>query len=66
MFSRSRFENSLTQGQLAKAMGTSASAISRLEGGQHQPKLDTLTCFFSKIMARRVICHLSPMRSTAS
>lgn len=35
----------MTQEQLAAAMGTSASAISRLESGQHQPNLDTLRRF---------------------
>lgn len=45
VFIRYRIENSLTQEQLAKAMGTSASAISRLESGQHQPNLDTLRKF---------------------
>ena len=40
-----RIENEMTQEQLAAAMGTSASAISRLESGQHQPNLDTLRRF---------------------
>ncbi len=45
VFIRYRIENNLTQEQLAEAMGTSASAISRLESGQHQPNLDTLRKF---------------------
>lgn len=40
-----RIEHSLTQEHLAQAMGTSPSAISRLESGQHQPNLDTLRRF---------------------
>jgi DNA-binding XRE family transcriptional regulator len=40
-----RIEHGLTQEELAQAMGTSASAISRLESGQHQPNLDTLRKF---------------------
>ncbi len=40
-----RIEKGLTQEQLAIAMGTSPSAISRLESGQHQPNLDTLRKF---------------------
>lgn len=45
VFIRYRIENNLTQEQLAAAMGTSPSAISRLESGQHQPNLDTLRTF---------------------
>jgi DNA-binding XRE family transcriptional regulator len=45
VFIRYRIENSLTQEQLAEAMSTSASAISRLESGQHQPNLATLRKF---------------------
>lgn len=45
VFIRYRIEHNLTQEQLAQAMGTSASAISRLESGQHQPNLDTLRRF---------------------
>lgn len=45
VFIRYRIENNLTQEQLAEAMGTSPSAISRLESGQHQPNLDTLRKF---------------------
>lgn len=37
---RIRYE--LTQEQLAERMGTSVSAISRLESGQHRPNLETL------------------------
>lgn len=37
---RSRYE--LTQEQLAERMGTSMSAISRLESGLHRPNVETL------------------------
>jgi ribosome-binding protein aMBF1 (putative translation factor) len=39
---RLRMERSLTQEQLATRIGTTASAISRLESGQHKPSLATL------------------------
>lgn len=37
-----RIRYSLTQEQLAERMGTSVPAISRLEGGQHRPNVETL------------------------
>ena len=37
-----RIRYGLTQEQLADRMGTSESAISRLEGGQHRPSIETL------------------------
>jgi len=37
-----RIRYSLTQEQLAERMGTSESAISRLESGQHRPSVETL------------------------
>ena len=37
-----RIRYGLTQGQLADRMGTSESAISRLESGQHRPSVETL------------------------
>lgn len=37
-----RIRYGLTQEQLADRMGTSESAISRLEGGQHRPSVGTL------------------------
>lgn len=37
-----RIRYSLTQEQLADRMGTSISAISRLESGQHRPNVETL------------------------
>jgi DNA-binding XRE family transcriptional regulator len=42
---RHRIENNLTQEDLAEAMGTSPTAISRLESGNHQPNLETLRTF---------------------
>ena len=38
-----RMKHNLTQEQLAQLMGTSASAISRLESGTHVPSLTTLS-----------------------
>jgi ribosome-binding protein aMBF1 (putative translation factor) len=37
-----RIRYALTQEQLAERMGTSVSAISRLESGQHRPNVETL------------------------
>lgn len=37
-----RIRHAMTQEQLAERMGTSASAISRLESGQHRPNVETL------------------------
>ncbi len=37
-----RIRYGLTQEQLAVRVGTSVSAISRLEGGQHRPNVETL------------------------
>jgi ribosome-binding protein aMBF1 (putative translation factor) len=37
-----RIRYGLTQEQLAARMGTSVSAISRLESGQHRPNVETL------------------------
>lgn len=37
-----RIRYGLTQGQLAARMGTSISAISRLENGAHRPNVETL------------------------
>ena len=49
-----RIDHELTQDQLAKLMDTSASAISRLESGQHQPNLDTLRKF-AEVSRRRLL-----------
>ncbi|NJD28918.1 MAG: helix-turn-helix transcriptional regulator [Chloroflexi bacterium] len=37
-----RIRYGLTQGQLAHRIGTSISAVSRLESGQHRPNVETL------------------------
>lgn len=37
-----RIQYGLTQGQLAERMGTSVSAISRVENGTHRPSVETL------------------------
>ena len=37
-----RIRYGVTQEQLAERMGTSVSAISRLESGQHRPNVETL------------------------
>jgi len=42
---RYRIDAQLTRKELAAAMGTSPSAISRLESGRHQPNVETLRAF---------------------
>lgn len=37
-----RIEEDLSQAQLAARLGTSVSAVSRLESGQHRPNVETL------------------------
>ena len=54
LFIAYRIEHELTQEGLAAAMGTSASAISRLEAGHHQPSLGTLRRF-GEISGRRLV-----------
>jgi DNA-binding XRE family transcriptional regulator len=54
LFIAYRIEHDLTQEELAAAMGTSASAISRLEAGYHQPSLGTLRKF-GEISGRRLV-----------
>jgi DNA-binding XRE family transcriptional regulator len=54
LFIAYRIEHDLTQEELAAAMSTSASAISRLEAGYHQPSLGTLRKF-GEISGRRLV-----------
>jgi DNA-binding XRE family transcriptional regulator len=54
LFIAYRIEHELTQEGLAAAMGTSASAISRLEAGYHQPSLGTLRRF-GEVSGRRLV-----------
>lgn len=54
LFIAYRIEHDLTQEELAEAMGTSGSAISRLEAGYHQPSLGTLRRF-GEISGRRLV-----------
>jgi DNA-binding XRE family transcriptional regulator len=51
-----RFELGLTQEQVAKAAGTSHTAISRLEKGTHTPQLDTLRRIAAVLDEELVIC----------
>lgn len=50
-----RIRYGLTQGQLAARMGTSVSAVSRLESGQHRPNLQTLEKLARAIGERSVV-----------
>ena len=54
LFIAYRIEHGLTQEELAAAMSTSASAISRLEAGYHQPSLGTLRKF-GELSGRRLV-----------
>lgn len=54
LFIAYRIEHDLTQEELATEMNTSASAISRLEAGYHQPSLGTLRKF-GELSGRRLV-----------
>jgi DNA-binding XRE family transcriptional regulator len=51
-----RFELGLTQEQVAKAAGTSHTAISRLERGTHMPQLETLRRIAAVLDEELLIC----------
>ena len=51
-----RFELGLTQQQVAKAAGTSHTAISRLEKGTHTPQLETLRRIAAVLDEELIIC----------
>lgn len=54
LFIAYRIEHDLTQKELAAVMSTSASAISWLEAGHHQPSLTTLRRF-GELSGRRLV-----------
>ena len=65
---RLRSEAGLTQAELAKRMGTTQSAIARMEGGGVRPTLDTLEKLASAVGLELVVgvgAHLSENRSIA-
>lgn len=51
-----RFELGLTQGEVAKAAGTSHSAVSRLEKGAHIPQLPTLQRIAAVLDEELLVC----------
>jgi len=51
-----RFELGLTQEEVAKAAGTSHSAVSRLEKGTHLPQLDTLQRIAAVLDEELLVC----------
>jgi DNA-binding XRE family transcriptional regulator len=51
-----RFELGLTQDQVAKAAGTSHSAVSRLENGGHIPQLPTLRRIAAVLDEELLVC----------
>jgi len=65
---RLRSEAGLTQAELAKRMGTTQSAIARMEGGGVRPTLDTLEKLAAAVGQELVVgvgAHLSENRSIA-
>ena len=65
---RLRAEASLTQAELAERMGTTQSAIARMEGGGTQPTLETLEKLAGAVGQELVVGvgeHLSENRSIA-
>lgn len=65
---RLRTEAGLTQAELAERMGTTQSAIARMEGGGTRPTLDTLEKLSSAVGADLVVgvgANLSANRSIA-
>lgn len=56
---RRRGELGLTQAELARRMGTSHSAISRLESGQHRTSMATLQRLAEALDARLVVAFES-------
>ncbi|MFA5854796.1 MAG: helix-turn-helix transcriptional regulator [Candidatus Gracilibacteria bacterium] len=50
-----RLEKGLTQGQLAKKIGTKQSAISRLESGTYNPSVEFLTKVAKALGAKLVV-----------
>ncbi len=65
---RLRFEAGLTQAELAERMGTTQSAIARMEGGGTRPNLETLEKLATAVGAELVVGvgeHLSENRSIA-
>ena len=50
---RARLRSGMTQAELAVAMGTTRSVVSRLESGKHAPSIDTLAA-----AARALGCEL--------
>jgi DNA-binding XRE family transcriptional regulator len=51
-----RFELGLTQEEVAKAAGTSHSAVSRLEKGTHMPQLPTLQRIAAALDEELLVC----------
>jgi DNA-binding XRE family transcriptional regulator len=55
-----RIAAGLTQEELAKRMGTTQSAIARLEGGKISPSLETLYKY-ARALGARVVISFEPM-----
>lgn len=54
-----RHEAGLTQGQIAARLGTTQSAIARLENAHHMPSLDMVTRYAAAV-GRRLDMRLAP------
>ncbi|HEX4754646.1 MAG TPA: helix-turn-helix transcriptional regulator [Candidatus Dormibacteraeota bacterium] len=57
---RLRMELDLSQEELARRVGTSASAIARLESGQHRPSVETLRRI-AKAFDRTLVIDFAPL-----
>jgi DNA-binding XRE family transcriptional regulator len=60
-----RTRNNLTQQELAKRVGTSHSAISRIESGQHRTSVETLRRIAQALNLRLTITFESPPAAKA-
>ena len=55
-----RMRAGLTQGQIAERMGTTQSAIARLEGGKRAPSMSTVTRY-AEAAGCRAVFRLEPL-----
>ena len=66
MVIRFRMEHDLTQEQLAETVGTSHSAISRVESGMHRPNVETLQKLARAFQRQLVIGFADPFEGNAA
>lgn len=61
---RARQAAGLSQAELGRAVGTTQSVISRIEKGQQNLTLETLS-LIARALGRRVVIHLRPLHARA-